>query len=584
MDEPNLKTTKESLAQPINRINQNNNNNENIRININKNNNPSTLNQEQQQLHAKTQSNHVTLNLKHEISLEDINANNKGSRDIKLASNALRIYKNNEKGYNSLEGKEKENINIINNNNNNTNTLNYNYDNDATECLLINRELYNNNNNQKEEEKEEESKPILKNFSSEHLADDGSNTSNFLNYVNFLSSDEAPLKLIESKSILSTNKEKSNAHHLLSSLPPTELTSNVNVLNKLPSNMKKASASSNEFDEEDLDDYKDYLFSSKKANNCLNSISIESTNEASNLEKKNSLKIFNANSNFINNEQHTPFIIPNTVNSPKSIKRHSPKDDHKLHTELRNLINNQTNLPRINKSTIKVTIEPTSDSVSLNNEHESIQETPPPPPPHNFGQYRRSAADPNVSGIVDGGVGSSIKKFTKLPSTDSANTSPTKTTNLFDIKKINSNSSNLTIKNIKLANTINLNASTTFLDKDSTYLKANNTNKNNLHRGSSSSNSPFAHVGQLNLDDPIEKHARNCECDNCRLQNETNNEDQNEPKATYSYLKSYFVSMLQPSDNKLAMKLFGSKKGVLKEKLRQQEVGHWIIHPCSNFR
>lgn len=61
-------------------------------------------------------------------------------------------------------------------------------------------------------------------------------------------------------------------------------------------------------------------------------------------------------------------------------------------------------------------------------------------------------------------------------------------------------------------------------------------------------------------------------------------DDLNEPKATYSYLKSYFVSMLQPSDNKLAMKLFGSKKGVLKEKLRQQEVGHWIIHPCSNFR
>ena len=75
-----------------------------------------------------------------------------------------------------------------------------------------------------------------------------------------------------------------------------------------------------------------------------------------------------------------------------------------------------------------------------------------------------------------------------------------------------------------------------------------------------------------------------CECDLCTMQNQLNNEDQNEPKATYSYLKSYFVSMLQPSDNKLAMKLFGSKKGVLKEKLRQQEVGHWIIHPCSNFR
>lgn len=64
----------------------------------------------------------------------------------------------------------------------------------------------------------------------------------------------------------------------------------------------------------------------------------------------------------------------------------------------------------------------------------------------------------------------------------------------------------------------------------------------------------------------------------------SNNEEFSEPKPTYGYFKSYFVSMLQPSDNKLAMKLFGSKKGVLKEKLRQQEVGHWIIHPCSNFR
>ena len=96
-----------------------------------------------------------------------------------------------------------------------------------------------------------------------------------------------------------------------------------------------------------------------------------------------------------------------------------------------------------------------------------------------------------------------------------------------------------------------------------------------------------------------------CNCDNCTMLKEYAagiglstspsglgpdaapsgaSDDINEPKATYSYLKSYFVSMLQPSDNKLAMKLFGSKKGVLKEKLRQQEVGHWIIHPCSNFR
>ena len=67
-------------------------------------------------------------------------------------------------------------------------------------------------------------------------------------------------------------------------------------------------------------------------------------------------------------------------------------------------------------------------------------------------------------------------------------------------------------------------------------------------------------------------------------QNGDEPDQEQEPRATYSYLKSYFVSMLQPSDNKLAMKLFGSRKGVLKEKLRQQEVGHWIIHPCSNFR
>ncbi|CAF1162044.1 unnamed protein product [Didymodactylos carnosus] len=50
------------------------------------------------------------------------------------------------------------------------------------------------------------------------------------------------------------------------------------------------------------------------------------------------------------------------------------------------------------------------------------------------------------------------------------------------------------------------------------------------------------------------------------------------------YLTKYFMDLLKPSDNKLAMKLFGSKKGVLKERLRQQRAGHCIIHPCSNFR
>ena len=80
----------------------------------------------------------------------------------------------------------------------------------------------------------------------------------------------------------------------------------------------------------------------------------------------------------------------------------------------------------------------------------------------------------------------------------------------------------------------------------------------------------------MNPADPSQAH---------NLHNTNESFNDNEPKAAaYSYLKYYFVSMLQPSDNKLAMKLFGSKKGVLKEKLRQQNVGHWIIHPCSNFR
>ena len=51
-----------------------------------------------------------------------------------------------------------------------------------------------------------------------------------------------------------------------------------------------------------------------------------------------------------------------------------------------------------------------------------------------------------------------------------------------------------------------------------------------------------------------------------------------------SYLKEQIISFFQPSDNKLAMKLFGNKKALMKEKIRQKEAGSWIIHPCSNFR
>ena len=49
-------------------------------------------------------------------------------------------------------------------------------------------------------------------------------------------------------------------------------------------------------------------------------------------------------------------------------------------------------------------------------------------------------------------------------------------------------------------------------------------------------------------------------------------------------LRDQFYSFFQASDNKLAMKLFGSRNALLKEKKRQMEARTWIIHPCSNFR
>ena len=51
-----------------------------------------------------------------------------------------------------------------------------------------------------------------------------------------------------------------------------------------------------------------------------------------------------------------------------------------------------------------------------------------------------------------------------------------------------------------------------------------------------------------------------------------------------NYLKDQIVSFFQVSDNKLAMKLFGNKNALMREKLRQRAVGNWVIHPCSNFR
>ena len=51
-----------------------------------------------------------------------------------------------------------------------------------------------------------------------------------------------------------------------------------------------------------------------------------------------------------------------------------------------------------------------------------------------------------------------------------------------------------------------------------------------------------------------------------------------------NFLRDQIVAFFQPSDNKLAMKLFGNKSALMKEKLRQKAAGNWVIHPCSNFR
>jgi len=77
------------------------------------------------------------------------------------------------------------------------------------------------------------------------------------------------------------------------------------------------------------------------------------------------------------------------------------------------------------------------------------------------------------------------------------------------------------------------------------------------------------------------------------------------------YMREHLMSFSQPSDNRLAMKLFGNKNAFVRDKLRRSQVlssstvgstdrapdgagntagssgtgiGSWLIHPCSNFR
>jgi len=63
-----------------------------------------------------------------------------------------------------------------------------------------------------------------------------------------------------------------------------------------------------------------------------------------------------------------------------------------------------------------------------------------------------------------------------------------------------------------------------------------------------------------------------------------NNSVTMEKSSPTSFLREQIYAFFQPSDNKLAMKLFGNKNALLKEKMRHKRQGKWVIHPCSNFR
>ncbi|VDM34818.1 unnamed protein product [Hydatigera taeniaeformis] len=60
--------------------------------------------------------------------------------------------------------------------------------------------------------------------------------------------------------------------------------------------------------------------------------------------------------------------------------------------------------------------------------------------------------------------------------------------------------------------------------------------------------------------------------------------DDTSKQRSKEYWKEQFLLFFQPSDNKLAKKLFGTKVALNKERSRQRKQGKWIIHPASNFR
>ena len=50
-----------------------------------------------------------------------------------------------------------------------------------------------------------------------------------------------------------------------------------------------------------------------------------------------------------------------------------------------------------------------------------------------------------------------------------------------------------------------------------------------------------------------------------------------------SWLRNFVMNIIHPNDNRFALKLFGSKTALQKEKIRCVQ-NPWIIHPYSVFR
>jgi len=58
----------------------------------------------------------------------------------------------------------------------------------------------------------------------------------------------------------------------------------------------------------------------------------------------------------------------------------------------------------------------------------------------------------------------------------------------------------------------------------------------------------------------------------------------NSGKKCLSTIRELLTSMFEASDNKLAMKLYGNRNALMKERKRQRATNNWVIHPCSDFR